>query len=114
MEIEGLFENDTGRLVKPAPLYDHNISMLCYAHDRDMVNYNTLQQYYRNVNFGPKLYNDFISVAKALMTPDIRKRLINMKGIKLTKHNRYNLPDWRIDRLNKIVNNQIMSLLSGL
>ena len=50
-------------------------------------------------------------MAKQLITPSIRKRLINMQGIKLTKHPKYNLSDSRLNNLNRIVNNQIKLLL---
>lgn len=107
-----LFDTDTGALIKPAPLYDHNISLLCYASDSDLIDDQTLLNYYNRVNFGPKLYDNFITNAKRLMTPELRKRLIRLKGIELKKHSRYNLSDWRLSQLSKIINNQINLLLA--
>ena len=106
-----LFDNNTGKIIGTAPLYDHNISMLCYATDSDLIDGQSLKAYMERVNFGPKLYNDFISTAKLLMTPELRKKLINIRGFKLVKHPRYNLNDWRIGQLNKIINLQIELLL---
>lgn len=106
-----LFDNNTGKIIGAAPLYDHNISLFCYATNSDIFDNNTLNDYISRTNLGPKLYNDFISVAKKLMTLSIRKKLINMQGFKLHKHPRYNLPDWRIHRLNQLINWQIAELL---
>lgn len=106
-----LFETATGKIVGTAPLYDHNISLLCYASDADLESSSSLDNYFSRVNFGPKLYDDFIGTAKRLMTPDLRKRLVRLKGVKLKKHSRYNLPDWRIACLNYVINNQIRLLL---
>lgn len=106
-----LFDTNTGSLIGIAPLYDHNISLLCYATDNEISTNAKLNEYIARVNLGPKLYGDFISVAKQLITPSIRKRLINLQGIKLTKHPKYNLSDRRLNNLNRIVNNQIKLLL---
>lgn len=104
-----LFDNDTGKIIDNAPLFDHNLSLLCYAMQSDFDNINQ----YLSVK-GHKLddnMGDFIRLAKAVMTPITRKHLKNIRGFKFIKHRRYNLPDWRLEALNKIVNNQIDRLL---
>lgn len=108
-----LFENNTGKIVKAAPLYDHNLSLFCYATDAELSTDKSLQDYISKVNLGPKLYQDFIPMAKKFMTPGIRRRLINMRGFKFQKHPRYNLSTSRLDRLSDLVNKQIDSLLKG-
>ena len=108
-----LFENNTGKIVKAAPLYDHNVSLFCYATDAELSTDKSLQDYISKVNLGPKLYQDFIPMAKKFMTPGIRRRLINMRGFKFQKHPRYNLSTSRLDRLSDLVNKQIDSLLKG-
>ena len=106
-----LLDNNTGNIVGIAPLYDHNISLLCYATDKEIATDQELNKYIQRVNLGPKLYNEFINVARQMINPGIRRRLINMQDFKLMKHPRYNLSDYRIDSLNRIINNQIKSLL---
>lgn len=106
-----LFDTNTGSVVEIAPLYDHNLSLLCYAKDNEVKTEVKLNDYIARVNLGPKLYEDFISTAKQLMTQSIKKRLINMQGFKLKKHPRYNLSDDRLNSLNRIINNQIKLLL---
>lgn len=104
-----LVDNNTGKIIDTAPLYDHNLSLLCYAMKED---FNNIYNYVRTNNKGPRLGGDFITVAKELMTTEMRKKLINMYGFTLKKHPRYNLPDWRIDQLNKLINKQIELILS--
>lgn len=43
----------------------------------------------------------------------MRKKLINLKGFEFKKHSKHNLPDWRLDALNKAVNKQIELVLKG-
>lgn len=104
-----LFDNDTYKIIGPAPLYDHNISLLCYAIQEDFID---IDKYIKTNNKGHRLGGGFVSVAKQIMTPSIRKKLINLHGFKFKKHSRYNIPEWRLEALNKAVNNQIEKLLS--
>lgn len=105
-----MVDNNRNKIIEPAPLFDHNISLLCYAIESD---FQDIYKYISDNNKGPRLGSDFISVAKELITPDMRRRLINMHGFVFKKHPRYNLPDWRLDALSKIVNNQIEMILRG-
>ena len=106
-----IVENDTGKIVKTAPLYDHNIQLLCYAKDADLKTNDQLFEYIERNNVGPKLYDDFIYTARQVLTASMRKKLINMRGFKFKRHSRYNLQSERLDKLNKIVNNQISLIL---
>lgn len=99
-----LVDNDTHKIIDTAPLYDHNVSLLCYAMHEDFEN---IDNYILTYDKGPRLGGDFITVARELMTSEMRKRLINMYGFVLQKHPRYNLPDWRINQLNRLINKQI-------
>ena len=103
-----IVDNRNGKIVDTAPLYDHNMSLLCYAMVDDFKN---IRKYISDNDKGPRLGGDFIDVAKALMTPEMRHKLINIHGIELKKHPRYNLPDWRVDALSKEVNKQIELIL---
>lgn len=103
-----IVNNNTNKIEDTAPLYDHNIALLCYAMTDDFKDIN---KYITSNNKGPKLGGEFITIAKELLTPSMRKKLINMHGFKLRKHPKYNLPDWRIDQLNCLINKQIELIL---
>lgn len=104
-----LVENDTGKIIDTAPLFDHNLSLLCYAVESD---FDDIYGYIKNNDKGHRLGGDFVDVARELVTSEIRKKLINLHGFEFKKHCRYNLPNWRLEQLNKIVNKQIELILS--
>ena len=106
-----LIDNDWGKIVQTAPLYDHNLQMLCRVTDDNLVSRQVFDKYCGDSGFGPCMYDNFIATAKQVMNDDIRSRLIRMKGFKLKKHTRYNLQDDRINKLNKLINSQIDFLL---
>lgn len=106
-----LIDNDQGNIIQTAPLYDHNLQMLCRVTDDNLVSRQAFDKYCSDSGFGPCMYDNFITTAKQVMNNDIKSRLIRMKGFKLKKHTRYNLQDDRINKLNKLINSQIDLLL---
>lgn len=103
-----IVDNTTYKIVNTAPLYDHNIALLCYAMKDD---FKDIHKYIHDNNKGHRLGGDFTTIAKELLTPKMRKKLINMHGFKLKKHPRYNLEDWRVECLNRCINKQIELIL---
>lgn len=101
-----LVNNDTEEILGVAPLFDHNISMLCYAIEND---FNTIDKYI-NTKGHKLLSGSFTEPVKSFLTSDIKIRLNNLYGFKLKPHPKYNLPQWRLDALNKLINNQIRLL----
>lgn len=100
-----LFDTDTYEIIGTAPLFDHNRSLLCYAEHEDF-----------NVDYvnsrSPRIGYDFILDAKLLPIPsDVRKRLIHMKGFRFNSVGKIELPEWRLRKLEQVVNNQIDKLL---
>ena len=103
-----IFNTKTGKILETAPLFDHNISMFCYANDNDIGD---IRRYIKTYDVGHRLGGNFEMVAKELLTPTLRKKLINLKGFKLKKHSRYNLSDYRMACLNKYINEEIDLIL---
>ncbi len=103
-----IVDNDTQRIEDMAPLFDHNIALLCYAEEED---FNNLEKYLSEK--GPRIGDDFVDTAAAIMTPKMRNKLIKLKGFEFKKHSKYNLPDWRLEALNKAVNKQIDLILNS-
>jgi len=57
-----LVRNDTGEVVRMAPLFDQNMALLPYLMEGDDLDeYLALQ--------GPRIGGDFVTVARALLTP---------------------------------------------
>lgn len=100
-----IVDNDAQKILRPAPLFDHNLSLLCYAIKEDFDEDEYLKQ------LGPRIGNEFTSDARECLTSEMRRKLINMKGFQFKKHPKYNLPDWRLEILEKLINNQIDLIL---
>lgn len=101
-----IIDNETQEIVDMAPLFDHNIALLCYAEQED---FDDLDLYLEHK--GPRLGEDFVKDASVLLTPTMRKKLISLKGFEFKRHPKYNLPGWRLDALNKAVHRQIELIL---
>lgn len=101
-----VFKNDTMKICGMAPIFDYNQAFLPYAENTDFENQ---EEYLKMIE--PKIGDDFVAIAKSLLTSDIRADLINMHGV----HLEY-LPDERftVERLKmieKIMNLQIAKIL---
>lgn len=99
-----IFDTNTYEVIDFAPLFDHNVSLLCYAEEEDF------KPDYVKERF-PRLGTTFIDNAKIVLKAGARRRLINMKGFKFDRDGKINLPDWRLDRLESLINRQIDLLL---
>lgn len=101
-----LVNNDTQEVIDAAPLFDHNISMLCYAEEEDFSN---LPKYLEKK--GPRIGTDFVEDAKALLYPEMRKKLQRLLGFSFKRHPKINLPEERLVLLEKAINRQIQLIL---
>lgn len=99
-----IFDTETYEVVDFAPLFDHNISLLCYAEKEDF------DSDYLNKRL-PRLGTTFVENAQKFIKYGAHKRLINMKGFEFNRSGKINLPDWRLDRLESLINRQIDLLL---
>lgn len=100
-------DNDTLDLVSFAPLFDHNLSLLARTMKDDFKDLTKILE-----NKGPRLYDDWFNVAAYVMDSRMRKILINLLDFKFTRHSKYNLPEWRLEALEKIIHQNIEKILS--
>lgn len=101
-----IVNNETQKIESMAPLFDHNIALLCYAEKDDFDN---IDDYLSRK--GPRIGEDFVSDARGLLTPSMRKKLIALKGFEFERHPKLNLPEWRLKALEKLINRQIKLIL---
>lgn len=101
-----IVDNRTQQIQCMAPLFDHNISLLPYAEEGD---FDFNGKYFREK--GPRIGDSWVRVAAACMDADTRKVLINLKDFKFKKHNKNNLPDWRLEALEKLIHQSIDAVL---
>ena len=104
-----LVNNDTQEIIKFAPLFDFNVSMLCNALDDDLKHYKTYEQEYL---VGHKMGGTFTEVFKSVMTNDLLKEL--PEEIILPKHPKYNLSRDRMELLQSVMNEHYSSLIKEL
>ena len=101
-----LLANDSNEILDMAPLFDHNIAMLCYAEQED---FERIDAYLREK--GPRIGDDFVETARALLYPEMRKKLQNLEGFRFERHPKHNLPEERLACLEEVVNRQIRLIL---
>ncbi|MDE7311892.1 MAG: HipA protein [Eubacterium sp.] len=101
-----LVDNDAQVIVDMAPLFDHNVSLLPYAMEDDFQN---IKKYLRYK--GPRIGDHWTPIAAVCLDDSLRRKLINLLDFKFTRHNKYNLPEWRLEALEKLVHNNIERIL---
>ena len=104
-----IIDNNTNKIVTPAPLFDHGNSLLNFAGRDDLESEKALSAYAETLV--PCVYDDFIGTAKKVLTPKHREGLRKLLEFKFKKNSRYNLPDNRLKMLEKIIHMQAKLLL---
>lgn len=102
-----IIDNRTLQIEGFAPLFDHNLALLPYAEEPSEFEFNG--EYYRE--HGPRIGDDWIPSAVACLTPKTRKVLINLRDFQFDRHAKYNLPEWRLEALEKEMHDTITSIL---
>ena len=101
-----LFDTDTMQVKTIAPVFDNNRSLL-FDLDADQLDH--AERYIAHL--APRLGSDFIIVAKALMTDEIRNDLKNLHGFAFREHPQIPVADNHLEKLSGVVNGQIRQLI---
>ena len=104
-----IIDNNTNKIVAPAPLFDHGNSLLNFAGRDDLESEKALSTYAETLV--PCVYDDFIGTAKKVLTPKHCEGLRKLLEFKFKKNSRYNLPDNRLKMLEKMIHTQAKLLL---
>lgn len=102
-----LINNDTLEIIGMAPVYDNNISLLAYAMSSD---FNDLDAYLAN-SHGPRIGNDWVGVARELLTSKTRLELINLQGYKFDFEGDDKFPKARVKVMEQVIERQIRDIL---
>lgn len=98
-----LVDNDTGEILRMAPLFDHNMACLPMMMEGD-----NFDEYLNMI--GPKIGADFSTIAKAVMTPAIRSKLVALKDFAYTDPG-LGYPQWKLDTVNRLKDRMIDNIL---
>lgn len=99
-----LVDNDTGEVRGMAPLFDQNMALLPYLMEHDDVDEYLLNQ-------GPRIGGDFVVVARALLTSDIRSKLVALKDFEYEDPG-FGYPAWKLEVANRIKTQMIDAILA--
>lgn len=104
-----IMNNETMEIKRMAPMFDHNLSLLPYAEEDDFKN---IKQYLssRPTQIG----EDFNDIAHALLTPEIKSDLNNMRGFTFDIKSDFQLPCHRVKNLEQLIQNQIDGITHGI
>ena len=102
-----IVNNDTFEILKFAPVFDHNMSMLARAMKVDL---DDNSDYIRSREH--KLGGRFVEIGRSLLNDIARERLEKLVDVPMKLHERFNLPKGRTDFLDCLVQKHIHEMLS--
>ena len=99
-----LVDNDTGEILRMAPLFDQNMACLPV-----MMEHDDFDEYLSMI--GPKIGASFVSIARALITSDIRAKLVALKDFEYTDPG-IGYPAWKLAAVNRCKDRMIADILA--
>lgn len=99
-----MVDNRTGDVLGMAPLFDQNMALLPYLMEHD-----DFDEYFAHQ--GPKIGGGFVTVARALLTPSIRAKLINLKDF-VYEDPGFGYPAWKLAVANRLKEQMIADILA--
>lgn len=101
-----LRDNKTGKVTSFAPIFDNGISLFCYAMKDDFKNI-SLYATKRSNPYG-KTYTE---LCKQYISSKQKAQLRKLIGFKFTRSDLMNLPEWRLESIEKMMQKRISELL---
>ena len=99
-----LVDNETGEILRMAPLFDQNMACLPM-----MMEHDDFDEYLSMI--GPKIGASFVSIARALITSDIRAKLVALKDFEYTDPG-MGYPAWKLAAVNRCKDRMIADILA--
>lgn len=107
-----LRDNHTGEFVSPAPVFDNGLSLLCYGMKKEFVDDAEFRQYLaeRTNPYGGE--NQFMDLARRIIGPVQKAQLRRLIGFTFEESDVTNLPRWRTERLEEMIQDRVAELLA--
>lgn len=101
-----IFDADSLMIKRMAPVFDNNQALLPYAEAEDFSQIGTYLK-----SKIPRIGEDFVNIAKAVISSEIRSDLINLQGFRFSYVESDRFSKQRLSALEKIINDQIRGIL---
>ena len=101
-----MIDNRTNKICAPAPLFDNGLSLLTYAMDDDLQDW----EIYAKTRV-PATYSDFIELAQQLMGHSQKEKLRRIINFKFKRHSRYNWSNERLGVVEKLLQKRVQFVL---
>ncbi|MDO4811138.1 MAG: XRE family transcriptional regulator [Eubacteriales bacterium] len=104
-----LVDNNTNRIIAPAPLFDHGNSLLNFAGNDAWTDEKSIWKYASIQK--PRVYDDFAEEARKYITHEQKSAIRALLNVKFKRHVRYNLNPKRLELLEYVIHRQAQELL---
>lgn len=101
-----LRDNHSGEIIKPAPIFDNGVSLFNYAMPDDFKDLVVYSKDRKSASGA-----DHLEIAKTVMGKKQKEQLRHLFGFKFIKHSSYNLPQQRLNSLEKFINQRLKELI---
>jgi hypothetical protein len=101
-----LLDSKSNRILKPAPLFDHGLSLFYQAMQDDFQN---LAAYAATIPMCSG--DDFLIFAREIITPTQKKKLRKLINFKFQNRSSYRLPAWRLQAIERFIQSRVKALL---
>lgn len=105
-----LRDNNSGKIISPAPIFDNGLSLLCYAGKDDLVSFSALEEYASTRTTPYRL--SFEEVCAAVMGAKQKEQLRRMIGFRFNRHPSMNFSEAHLQMLEKLLEVRVRKLLS--
>lgn len=101
-----LRDNKSGKVMGLAPIFDNGISLFCYAMKGDFENISKYSKE-RSNPYG----KDYLEICKKYAGHRQKSELRKLIGFKFTRSDLMNLPEWRLKKIEKMIQKRVSELL---
>ena len=98
-----MIDNNTGRLIKPAPIFDNGTSIF------NLLLKNPIQDIYKN--YTSKLEIDFDLLTSIFVDKRHQEGLEKLKNFKFKRHDKYNLPEEFLEKAETFIQSRSRLIL---
>ncbi len=105
-----LRDNNSGKIIAPAPIFDNGLSLLCYAGKDDLATFSAMEGYAKTRTTPYRL--SFEEICAAVMGTKQKEQLRRMIGFKFKRNPALNFSEEHLQMLEKLLEVRVRKLLS--